>query len=853
MNKTMNFLHKYLVMISLLIGVSILLGLSYSSFFVSSNDHKAAEMYIGELKYSMTIDNESKNTLTVPSGETIIDLTVNSLDPVDTYYKLLYLKNSNIEIKYYESTKDTDEIVTTYSKPNDSIVANNSNNIKLLIINNSETDQTIELVLKGGYITNTLSDISIPTNYNEITLIETPTNNTYFCMTSDTLKQGLKYTNGQYTYSYKQKGEYPSSTIAWSNMQSNGWGAQLSDKTSTDPVTSKVCAYINNKPITDASYMYYNSQAASIDLSGINTKNIIEMFEMFSNTKTTALDLSTFNTSKVTNMYRMFSGTTAQKLDLRTFDTSNVTNMYQMFRNSQATIINVSSFNTSNVTNMSGMFNHTEATTLDVSNFNTSKVTDMSNMFGYSKADTIDLSNFDTSNVVSMFWMFEQSQATTINVSNFNTSNVTNMGGMFRITKATNIDVSNFDTSKVTDMSEMFYSTVSPVLDVSNFDTSKVTKMYSMFEDTKATTLNISNFNTSNVTNMQLMFYGSTAPVLNVSSFDTSKVTRMAYMFNNTKATELDISNFDTSKVTDMQKMFYNNSKLKTIYVSNKFNTDNVTASNEMFRDSNYLVGGSGTKYNSSYVDKTYAKIDGGASNPGYFTDIEDKGIPSPNSFSTDSWETIARAAKKNNISKYNIGDTKTINMGTYGTHTIRIANTTRPIECDTTGFSQTACGFVLEFTDLITTHAMNSTETSNGGWPSMNLRTFLNNDILNSLPSDLQSVIISTQVVSGHNDTETTNYTSTDKLYLLSIQELFGDQSSGETAAALTRQLDYYKSVNTTSSNALPADKDRSSWWTRTVSLSYKNTFMMIDPFGLIASGSPTYQEGISPAFRIG
>ena len=803
MNKAVSFLHKYLVMISILIGISILLGLSYSSFFVSSDNHKAAEMYIGELKYSMTIDNESKNTLTVPPGETIIDLTVNSLDPVDTYYKLLYLKNSNIEIKYYESTKDTDEIVTTYSKPNDSIVANNSNNIKLLIINNSETDQTIELVLKGGYITNTLSDISIPTNYNEITLIETPTNNTYFCMTSDTLKQGLKYTNGQYTYSYKQKGEYPSSTIAWSNMQSNGWGAQLSDKTSTDPVTSKVCAYINNKPITDASYMYYNSQAASIDLSGINTKNIIEMFEMFSNTKTTALDLSTFNTSKVTNMYRMFSGTTAQKLDLRTFDTSNVTNMYQMFRNSQATIINVSSFNTSNVTNMSGMFNHTEATTLDVSNFNTSKVTDMSNMFGYSKADTIDLSNFDTSNVVSMFWMFEQSQATTINVSNFNTSNVTNMGGMFRITKATNIDVSNFDTSKVTDMSEMFYSTVSPVLDVSNFDTSKVTKMYSMFEDTKAT--------------------------------------------------ELDISNFDTSKVTDMQKMFYNNSKLKTIYVSNKFNTDNVTASNEMFRDSNYLVGGSGTKYNSSYVDKTYAKIDGGASNPGYFTDIEDKGIPSPNSFSTDSWETIARAAKKNNISKYNIGDTKTINMGTYGTHTIRIANTTRPIECDTTGFSQTACGFVLEFTDLITTHAMNSTETSNGGWPSMNLRTFLNNDILNSLPSDLQSVIISTQVVSGHNDTETTNYTSTDKLYLLSIQELFGDQSSGETAAALTRQLDYYKSVNTTSSNAFPADKDRSSWWTRTVSLSYKNTFMMIDPFGLIASGSPTYQEGISPAFRIG
>ena len=32
------------------------------------------------------------------------------------------------------------------------------------------------------------------------------------------------------------------------------------------------------------------------------------------------------------------------------------------------------------------------------------------------------------------------------------------------------------------------------------------------------------------------------------------------------------------------------------------------------------LVGGAGTAYNGSHVDKTYAHIDGGTSNPGYFT-----------------------------------------------------------------------------------------------------------------------------------------------------------------------------------------------------------------------------------------
>ena len=39
-----------------------------------------------------------------------------------------------------------------------------------------------------------------------------------------------------------------------------------------------------------------------------------------------------------------------------------------------------------------------------------------------------------------------------------------------------------------------------------------------------------------------------------------------------------------------------------------------------MFGLSTNLVGGAGTKYDANHVDKTYARIDGGASLPGYFT-----------------------------------------------------------------------------------------------------------------------------------------------------------------------------------------------------------------------------------------
>ena len=841
MNRIVNFLQKYFAVISVLIGISILLSVTFSSYIVTSNNHKAAEMYIGELKYSIELNGSSTNTLTVPTGETIIDIKVNNLNPVDTYYKLLYLKNTNITVKYYESTKDTEDVVTTYNKPNDSITSSNSNTIKLLITNNSASSQNIALTMKGGYITNTIQDITTPSTYSEITLVETPSTNTYFCKTNDVLKQGFKYVNGQYTYAYKQEGKN-SSSLSWRNITTDGWGVQLTDRTSTDAVTSSLCTYINNKPISSMSNMFVYSQATSINLSNFNTSKVTNMSAMFYKSQATTLDLSSFDTSNVTLMDFMFAYSQATTLDASKLNTSIVKNMSYMFIDSQATTLDLSNFDTSNVTNMYSMFEGSQATTLDVSNFDTSKVTDMGMMFLKSQATTIDVSSFDTSNVTNMSSMFSNSQATTLDLSNFNTSNVTNMSDMFHYSQATTIDVSNFDTSKVTNMSYMFWNSKSTMLDVSNF-------------------------NTSNVTNMSYMFYYSQATTLDVSNFDTSKVTNMSYMFSGSKATTLDLNNFDTSKVTNMSYMFSSSTNLKTIYVSNKFNTDKVTSSTYMFYGCTKLIGGAGTKYNSSYIDKTYAHIDGGTSSPGYFTDIADKDIPAPNSFAADSWKTIIKAVGNNNISKYNVGDTRTIDMGTYGTHTLRIANKSKPSSCSKSGYSQTACGFVLEFADIITTYNMNPAGTyknveyeygwNKDGWPASAMRTFVNNDIYNSLPSDLRSGIVETTVVSGYGSSDSANFTSTDKLYLLSPMEVWGDWtgmygSEVDRAKNQTRQLDYYSNLGVTYNNYNSAIKKHGKtqyfWWHR--SAKYDNN---IGFYGMRGNGYAYRDGGVSPAFRIG
>ena len=230
--------------------------------------------------------------------------------------------------------------------------------------------------------------------------------------------------------------------------------------------------------------------------------------------------------------------------------------------------------------------------------------------------------------------------------------------------------------------------------------------------------------------------------------------------------------------------------------------------------------------------------------------------------FATDSWSTIIANVKAGNGSEYKVGSTKEVNLGTtYGTHTLRIANTSTPSECSTTGFSQTACGFVLEFADIITDHKMNDTDTNVGGWPATSMRTFVNNDIYNAIPNEIKNAIIDTTVVSGHGKSDTENFTSTDKLYLLAPKEIYSDwstyQSANDTAKDLTRTLDYYKNLGTSTSNRSGVKKKNGTsadyWWFRTASFNTLEGFYTVASTGTYSNDVAVYTHGVAPAFRLG
>ena len=248
--------------------------------------------------------------------------------------------------------------------------------------------------------------------------------------------------------------------------------------------------------------------------------------------------------------------------------------------------------------------------------------------------------------------------------------------------------------------------------------------------------------------------------------------------------------------------------------------------------------------------------------------------------FQKDSWSTISANVKSGNTSKYNVGDTKKVTIASHTNDcssissnfvcnssveperelTVRIANKS---DCTNGETSETACGFVVEFVDIIEKHSHNKKNEYNpngtnlGGWKRSYIRDYINDTIYKSLPSELQNVIISTKVISGNVTTETQ-----DKLYLLSSEEIYEDFASSKNAkydksVGTSKQLDYYKNQGVTTSNYSGAKKQYNGvaddWWLRSANSDISYNFLSVIYNGSWNGYSTSFLSyGVSPAFRI-
>ena len=231
------------------------------------------------------------------------------------------------------------------------------------------------------------------------------------------------------------------------------------------------------------------------------------------------------------------------------------------------------------------------------------------------------------------------------------------------------------DVSFVGDCSGLFKNfTNCTSMNLNNVNTANVTNMYQMFQScSNLNSLNISSWNTGNVTNMSQMFQGcSNLPSLNITSWNTANVTDMTSMFGGcSKCTSFDLSGWDVGRSALMSSLFQGCSSLTsvnlsgwnigencyyifidnmfrycimltTIYATKSWDDVVIYNSTTMFDRCTRLVGGCGTTYDNDFTDKTYARIDRGAEQPGYFTGVFKLTLPtnvsaSPNPIFTQS------------------------------------------------------------------------------------------------------------------------------------------------------------------------------------------------------------------------
>lgn len=328
------------------------------------------------------------------------------------------------------------------------------------------------------------------------------------------------------------------------------------------------------------------------------------------------------------NSYRLFQGCTATSMDLKGLDVSNVENASYMFQNC------------------------TKLENVDVSNWDTSHMQNLEGLFYYcTSLKRVDLNNWNISNVTTLQQTFFRCQhLVELKIDKWDVSNVKNFTSIFGYcSNVKNLDLKKWDTRSAQTFYAMFDGCNSiNNLDLSKWNTQNVYNVSCMFSGTlKLTNLKgVENWNVQNVNCIEYWFHNCGLSEIKLPDLKKNNINSLRHMFSGANnITEIDLTKIDMNKVTDLKETFAYCNKLKTIYVLSDYIGGNSTDT-DTFINCPSLVGGSGTKYDPTFIDSTAARIDGGINSPGYFTSISDKPLETTQTNESDMSETTANEVR---------------------------------------------------------------------------------------------------------------------------------------------------------------------------------------------------------------
>ena len=158
---------KIIIYICLLILITVISTITYFSYaFLIKEDeyHGKINMVTGTLNYRLESKELSNNQIILePNTTKKFDITIVSLNPIDSKYELYYQTNNNVEVGYSSSTIDL---------PTNTILANGTRVVTVRVTNISDSNQTVTFRVAGGYTNDTLVK-SEGTTINQLASLDT--------------------------------------------------------------------------------------------------------------------------------------------------------------------------------------------------------------------------------------------------------------------------------------------------------------------------------------------------------------------------------------------------------------------------------------------------------------------------------------------------------------------------------------------------------------------------------------------------------------------------------------------------------------------------------------------------------
>lgn len=154
----------------------------------------------------------------------------------------------------------------------------------------------------------------------------------------------------------------------------------------------------------------------------------------------------------------------------------------------------------------------------------------------------------------------------------------------------------------------------------------------------------------------------------------------------------------------------------------------------------------------------------------------------------------------------------------------------------------------------LATIRAMNAALTNVGGWNSSALRTWLNGDFYNSLPSSVKPFIADRTFQTSEGNQSTSLQSATDKIWLPREYEVFGATTHAAATEYTDGNAEQFTIFDTSTNRIKNEGKSGAAcdWWCSSPFVSSSTGFCIVYANGNAGGSGASVANGVLPCFRM-